>query len=373
MLSEKLEVKSKKFGWNFCLLTGVLCFVLSAQPAFAFKILEPKEGATVKAGQPVTARVDVGGNAGLVSVKYYWYHELDETLVEQDEAKGGSDKGGMHLVEKYWQKDFVYGSNVVAVAALVATVDSKPPYGGPLMVPKAAIGTVRLLAVAEISRGRLGTRMVFDEILLQVDPGAELLSIDFETDKPLRLGRAGQASTYGQIDSLGKTFELPVVGSFADGIERPISAPSTGSQYASSNDKAIRVIADGLLQIAGNGKTVLTVTNRGKQASLDVSVEVNTEPNEVPIADAGPNKTVKANAKVKLGGLKSRDPEGEALFYQWSQIRGSKIALLDLNMAEASFLAPQVSETRLYRFKLRVTDKKGADSAPAYVDVIVEP
>ena len=347
--------------------------MLAAQPAFAFEILEPKEGATVKAGQPVTARVDVGGNAGLVNVKYYWYRELDETLVEQDEAKGGSSKGGMHLIEKYWQKDFVYGSNVVAVAALVATVDSKPPYGGPLMVPKGAIGMVRLLAVAEISRGRLGTRMVFDEILLQVDPGAELQSIDFETDKPLRLGRAGQAATYGQIDSLGKTFELPVVGAFADGVERAISTPSAGSQYGSSDEKVIKVLADGLLQIVGNGKTVLTVTNRGKQASLDVSVEVNTEPNEIPIADAGPNKTVKAGTKVKLSGLKSRDPEGEALFYQWSQIRGSKIALLDLNMAEASFLAPQVSEKRVYRFKLRVTDKKGADSAPSYVDVIVEP
>ena len=42
-------------------------------------------------------------------------------------------------------------------------------------------------------------------------------------------------------------------------------------------------------------------------------------------------------------------------------------------LAEASFLAPTVSEKRTYRFKLRVTDKKGADSVPAYVDVTVEP
>lgn len=362
-----------KCGWAFCLL--ILAFLLAAgEPALAFKIVEPKDGSTVKAGQPVTVKVDIGGDAGLINVKYFWYREMDETLVEQDEVKGGGPaKGGQLLVEKYWQKDFVYGSSVVAVAALVATADSKPPYGGPLMVPKAAIGTVRLLALGEISRGRLGSRTVFDEILLQVDPGSELLSIEFETDKPLRLGRAGQASTYGQIDSLGKTFELPVVGTFADGIERPISTPSTGSQYASSDEKVIKVPSDGLLQIVGNGKTVITVTNRGKQASLDVSVEVNTEPNEMPIADAGPSKTVKAGTKVKLSGLKSRDPEGEALYYQWSQIRGSKIALLDLNMPEASFLAPQVSEKRTYRFKLRVTDKKGADSVPAYVDVTVEP
>ena len=71
--------------------------------------------------------------------------------------------------------------------------------------------------------------------------------------------------------------------------------------------------------------------------------------------------------------LISRDAEGEALYYAWSQVRGSKIALLDVDNAEASFLAPIVSEKRTYRFKLRVTDKKGADSAPAYVDVVVEP
>ena len=368
-----LHGTSKKSGACFCLLT-VACLLAGGGPAFAFTIVQPKDGATVKAGQPVTAQVDVGGDSGLVNVKYYWYREMDETLVEQDEVKGGGpDKGSKLLVEKYWQKDFVYGGNVVAVASLIATADSKPPYGGPLMVPKAATGMVRLLAVAEISRGRLGSRTAFDEILLQVDPGSELLSIEFETDKPLRLGRAGQAATYGQIDSLGKTFELPVVGAFSDGVERAISSPSTGSQYASSNEKVIKVLSDGLLQIVGNGKTVLTVTNRGKQASLDVSVDVNTELNEIPLADAGPNKTVKAGTKVKLKGLKSRDPEGEALFYQWSQVRGSKVALLDLNMAEASFLAPQVSEKRLYRFRLRVTDSKGADSVPSYVDVIVEP
>ena len=67
-------------------------------------------------------------------------------------------------------------------------------------------------------------------------------------------------------------------------------------------------------------------------------------------------------------------PEGEALYYSWSQVRGSKISLLDApNSSEASFLAPIVSERRTYRFKLRVTDVKGADSLPAFVDVTVEP
>lgn len=321
--------------------------------ALAFKITEPAAGTKLTSGQTVIAHVDLGDDIGIVKVRYYWYGDQDDTLVEQDDATA-------------------MGS-IIAPVALVGLSHHDPAFGGRLLVPKEAIGPMRLLAVAEISRGRLGTRSVFDEILVQVEPKAELTTIDFETDKPLQLGRSGQSSAFGHVDSMGKIFELPVVGDFADGVTRRISAPSTGTSYESSNPKVIKVLPSGLLQILGNGKTVLTVKNRGKQAQLDVDVNVNEEPNEPPIADAGDNKTVKAGTKVKLSGLKSRDAEGEALYYTWSQVRGSKVALLDVNGPEATFQAPQVSETRTYRFKLRVTDKKGADSVPAYVDITVEP
>jgi hypothetical protein len=346
-------VRRKAWAHSCCLFTFVLCLVLSAQQAFAFKIIEPAEGAKLTSGKTVTARVDLGKDSGIGQVRYYWYGEQDDTLVEQEDATATG--------------------SIVAPVALIGLPDHHPPFGGPLVVPKAGIGPMRLLAVAEISRGRLEKRSVFDEILVNVAPDAALSTIEFETDKPLQLGRAGQSSAFGHVDSMGKVFELPVVGEFADGVTRRISSPASGTSYKSSNDKVIKVLNDGLLQIVGNGKTVLTVTNRGKQASLDVAVTVNDEPNEPPIADAGTNKTVKAGSKVKLSGLKSRDAEGEALYYSWSQVRGNKIALLDVDNAEASFLAPIVSEKRTYRFKLRVTDKKGADSVPAFVDVVVEP
>ena len=56
------------------------------QPAYAFKITEPKEGATLTAGQAVTAHVDLGKDSGIVQVRYYWYGEQDDTLVEQEDA-----------------------------------------------------------------------------------------------------------------------------------------------------------------------------------------------------------------------------------------------------------------------------------------------
>ena len=346
-------MRRKAWAHSCCLFTVALCLALSAQQAFAFKIIAPAEGAKLTAGKTVTTNVDLGKDSGIIQVRYYWYGEQDDTLVEQEDATA-------------------MGS-IVAPVALIGLSDHSPAFGGPLLVPKDGIGPMRLLAVAEISRGRLGTRSVFDEIVVQVEPAATLTTIDFETDKPLQLGRAGQSSAFGHVDSLGKIFELPVAGEFTDGVIRRISSPASGTSYKSSNDRVIKVLKDGLLQIAGNGKATLTVTNRGKQAQLDVDVNVNDEPNEPPIADAGSNKTVKAGSKVKLSGLKSRDAEGEALYYSWSQIRGNKIALLDVDNAEASFLAPTVSEKRTYRFKLRVTDKKGADSVPAFVDITVEP
>jgi hypothetical protein len=362
--SQSLDVTK---AWTFVL---ILC---AAVPGYAFKIVEPAKDSTVESGETVTARVDVGSDTGIIKVRYYWYPEAADTLVEQDEERSGKTSPDKLADEKYWQRDSITDAPVVALPSLTSTSDRNPPFGGPLKVPASAIGDARLLAVAEISQGRLGTRSVFDEILLNVQPKAELLSIEFETDKPLRLGRAGQSSAFGHVDSMGKIFELPVVGEFADGIARSLVSPSAGTTYRSSNEQVIKVLQKGLLQITGNGTTVLEVENRGLRATLEVTVEVNEEPNLPPIADAGPARTAKAGSKVRLSGLKSTDPEGEALYYSWSQVRGSKVALLDVNMPEPSFIAPQVSETRLYRFKLRVTDKKGADSLPSYVDVTVEP
>jgi hypothetical protein len=333
------------FIFAFC-----LCLPLHA---LAFKITEPAAGTKLSAGSTVTTHVDLGKDTGIVKVRYYWYREQDEVLVEQDDSTATG--------------------SIVAPVAMVGSAEQEPAFGGPLKVPQDGIGPMRLLAVAEISRGRLGTGAVFDEVIVKVEPSAALATIDFQTEKPLHLGRAGQSSAFGHVDSMGKIFELPVVADFADGITRHISTPTSGTNYESSNQKIIKVLPGGLLQIVGNGKTTITVTNRVKQASLDVDVKVNDEPNEPPIADAGMNKSVKAGSRVKLSGLKSRDPEGEALYYSWSQVRGSKISLLDANNSAASFLAPTVSEPRTYRFKLRVTDKKGADSLPAFVDVTVEP
>jgi hypothetical protein len=321
-------------------LLGALCGVgLVVFEAAAFTLVTPADGSRLTAGQQVEATVDLGTEIGVSRVRYYWYRLSEEPLVEQQ-----------------------------ARPALVATSASSPPYGGKLAVPVESAGVLRLLAVADVARGRLAGHEDFDEILVEITPPAELMGVEFEVQKPWRL------------DTLGKIVEVPVVGQFADGVTRRLGGPSVGSTYQSSNPEVLAVGADGWARVVANGRSSITVTNGDKQGTLDVLVRSDGEVrNRPPTADAGRDVTVKAGSTVILTGLGSADPDGDPLRYEWVQVRGNKVSLLDPNTSRASFVAPKVSAKRLFRFSLRVTDMKGpdtvkgGDSLPAHVDVWVIP
>ena len=305
---------------------------------YGFSISEPSDMQLVKSGQAIPVRVDLGAELGVRRVAFYWYQQEEQPLGPRQ-----------------------------AKAALIASALSSPPYGGSVTVPVSAIGVMRLLAVAEVGRGRLTGREEFDEILLRVEPSADLVQIDFEAEKPLRL------------NTIGRVVRVPVVGQFADGVVRPLGGASSGSRYHSSDDGVIKVYPNGLLRVIGNGTATIRVMNRGKQGSLDVLVKASGEANEWPIADAGEDRTVKSGQTVALSGIRSMDPDGDPLQYQWTQVRGNRVSLLDFNTPKARFVAPKVSVKRLLRFELRVTDMagadtvKGADSLPSFVNVWVIP
>jgi len=324
-----------------------LAIAIDSQIAWPFSISEPKPSSVHEAGQHIPVAVELSNLPGVTKVNYYWHGE-DEDMLKQ------------------------FGQQRLA---LVATANSTPPFGGNILVPGEAIGSYRLLALAE-QGGRQSQHeslAIFDEVLIHIEPNAQLLEIDFQTDKPLRFGRAGGVRVYDQIDSLGKTFELPVMGHFSDGITRSLRRHTTGTTYQSANEHIITVNQDGLLRLVGNGETVLTVKNRNQEATLGILVEINDEPNQPPVANPGKGQTVSSGERVTLNGLASYDPDGGSLQYHWSQVQGSKVPLLDPYSAQPKFLAPFVVEERTFRFTLRVTDAKGADSLPASVDVMITP
>ncbi|MGD9851957.1 MAG: hypothetical protein AB7T38_11865 [Nitrospirales bacterium] len=317
------------------------------QSAWPFSISEPKPLSVHHSGQHIPVLLELKDLPGVTKVNYYWYGEDEDMLQEFVEQK----------------------------LALVATAKSTPPFGGSILIPEEAIGMYRLLAVAEQGgrQSQVALLAIFDEVLVNIQPKAQVLEIDFQTDKPLRLGRAGISQVYDQVDFLGKTLALPVIGRFSDGITRAIRRHTAGTTYQSANENIITVNQDGMLRLTGNGETTLTVKNGNQEATLGILVEVDDTPNRPPVSNPGNTQVTSAGERVTLNGLKSYDPDGGSLQYHWSQVRGSKVPLLDPYSAQAKFLAPLVAEERTFRFKLRVTDIRGADSVPAYVDVLVSP
>jgi hypothetical protein len=226
---------------------------------------------------------------------------------------------------------------------------------------------MRLLAVGEISRGRLTGHQDFDEVFVAAKPKADLTAVEFAVEKPWKL------------DMIGKRLPIPVVGQFADEGVRSLCGPGSGSEFASSDEQVVSIDADGMMQVKGNGKAVITVKNRGKEGRLTVVVNGEVLQNQEPVARVPADLTVKSGHLVVLDGLQSRDPDGDPLHYEWKQVRGNKVALMNSNEAKATFMAPIVTRRRQLQFVLHVTDMagpdtiKGADSRPAVVSVWVDP
>jgi hypothetical protein len=305
---------------------------------YAFTLRAPQSGDVFKADQEILVMVDSEADVGLRETRYYWYRENEELFEGYKEAP-----------------------------VLVATVASDPPFGGRIRVPSEALGRMRLLVVGEVSRGRLGGYEDFDEVVVTIDSPATLHGIEFAVQKPW------------QLDTIGKLAEVPAEGHFADGVLRRLAGTATGTSYRSSNERIVRIDREGMLRVVGNGRATVAVFAQGKEGTLDVVVDAEEEANGIPVARVSSQITVKSGTRVLLDGLQSSDPDGDPLRYQWKQVRGLKVALLNRDEAKASFMAPKVASRRLLRFTLQVTDMKGpdsvkgADSAPAAIDVWVEP
>ena len=99
----------------------------------------------------------------------------------------------------------------------------------------------------------------------------------------------------------------------------------------------------------GIGKDTLTVTVR----------PIATEPNNPPVAIAGDEQIITFPVdKVVLDGSASYDPDGTIIKYNWSMVSGPSQAVILASTArrtEATELIPGE-----YRFKLEVTDNRGA-------------
>lgn len=115
-------------------------------------------------------------------------------------------------------------------------------------------------------------------------------------------------------------------------------------------------------------KFTLTVTDGYGVQSVDTcSVNVVAE-NLPPVADAGPEQTVQEWAVVMLDGSKSTDPGDGVAAYAWEQIGGPSVELHDADLAQPTFVAPDVEQEGVSLvFQMTVMDLSGLQSVDTCV------
>lgn len=112
--------------------------------------------------------------------------------------------------------------------------------------------------------------------------------------------------------------------------------------------------------------------NEGGSNSDSVDITINPQTNAAPIADAGIDQSVEEESNVSLSGT-GTDSDGTIVSYHWDQIVGSQnIVITNTNEATASFVAPTLSNSETYTFRLTVLDDKGAGGVDS-VDIVISP
>ena len=87
------------------------------------------------------------------------------------------------------------------------------------------------------------------------------------------------------------------------------------------------------------------------------------EPSPLPIANAGPDQSVRHNTKlpVTLDGVASYDPDGSIVSYRWQQVSGYPVTLSNASSIAAMFSVPKFLSPvpNELVFRLTVTDNAG--------------
>lgn len=89
----------------------------------------------------------------------------------------------------------------------------------------------------------------------------------------------------------------------------------------------------------------------------------------LPIADAGPDQTVAIGDTVKLDASKSKDPDGDPITFEWTQIDGPAVTLDKPQSPIVSFVAPTVTTSTSLTFRVKVTDGKAWASDAVVITV----
>ena len=205
--------------WLLAVLLNVLIVSSADRESAGIQITAPEKAAVVRPGTLMKLKIGIPSGLPVAMVTY--------TLLEGDLA----------LEEK--------------VERPLSTASDMAPFEAEMLLPQEAVGSYRLLAVAQVKERR-GFYILFDETFFQVSPEAPLLALRAES--PVRF-----------INTIGEVQILSVRGVYGDRIVRDLTSGSAGTVYRSSNEAVVRVNGDGRAQAVGMGTAEITAQNQGKE------------------------------------------------------------------------------------------------------------
>ena len=148
------------------------------------------------------------------------------------------------------------------------------------------------------------------------------------------------------------------------------SASFIGSSIPSSSSSVN--IFYGQFPSDGNYRVTLRTTDPyGVYGEDEVIISVNV--NAPPIADAGPDQIIDPGITATLDGSTSSDPGGTIVSYQWTQLTGTAVTLVDASTATASFDTGSLNAGEVLTFELSVTDDGGLISTDTTTVTMTSP
>ena len=192
------------------------------------------------------------------------------------------------------------------------------------------------------------------------------VNVTWENDPPNAKAGPDQTVAEGSNVTLsGATSSDP-----DDGIASYLWAQTGGTPVYISN-AASAAASFTAPDVTSGGETLtflLTVTDAGGLQATDTVMVNVTWNNEPPMADAGPDQTVDEKTLVILNGSNSIDPDDGIASFQWAQISGIPVSLVNASSAEATFTAPNVTaDGEALTFQLTVTDNNGLQGTDTVV------
>jgi len=173
--------------------------------------------------------------------------------------------------------------------------------------------------------------------------------------------------------------ELPAAGPFAVTVKAG-NAALAGAQVTLSAGGAILATvttdASGIATLTYDAVSVASAKLVVFGANVvpyitDLAVSTATTANHAPATRAGDDQTAVEGTTVTLDGSQSADIDSDVLSFAWTQTSGPNVTLSAANVAQPTFVAPQVTGATALTFQLIVNDGK-VDGTPDVVTVTVQ-